>query len=252
MASHPWQQQPFNSPPPAQAASSSEQGKSWVFALLPVFTMTLAAWVPSLWAALRLHPTDRTQVARRMRLFAYAACYGLLSLFVFILFGAAGEDSTGTPSGPLSDMAGFTMLGLMGVSTVHAFRMRRQVFHLARPAAVPSHAYSQLPGVNEVIVRRQMRDQYRRLAADDPGLARELGVGHPERQRSFQDGGLLDLNTLDAAALVRAGGLSPVDAEEIVRVRSQRGRLSSIDEVVVFGGMTPERAEQLRDYCIFL
>jgi hypothetical protein len=207
----------------------------------------MAAWAPTLWAALRLHPTTQAQLQRRVRLFVYAAVYLVCTAIAWTTFGGAPEDATGTPSGARADIGGTMLLALTGFSAVHAFRLRREVFALA--ARNPSVA---VPGVAEALHRRQLREQYRELARRDAALAREMRVGRPDLPRGFDDGGLLALNQLSEQALVAHSDLTAEEAADIVRVRTERDGLISIDDVVVFGRLTPQRAEQLREYCVLL
>lgn len=207
----------------------------------------MAAWAPTLWAALRLHPTTTAHLQRRVRLSVYAAVYLMCTAIAWTTFGGAAEDATGTPSGARADIGGTMLLALTVFSTVHAFRLRREVFGLAArnpPVAVP--------GMAEALHRRQLREQYRELAQRDAALAREMRVGRPDLPRGFDDGGLLALNQLSEHALVAHSDLTAEEAADIVRVRTERDGLISIHDVAVFGRLTPQRAEQLREYCVLL
>jgi len=116
----------------------------------------------------------------------------------------------------------------------------------ARPR-VPTSA---LPGVAEGLLRRERRARYRELAESDPNLAREIGVGRPDRQRTFDDGGLVDLNSLSAAHLARFLEISPEQAQQIVDTRQRLSRLSSVEDLVVHARFSPELAERLREYAL--
>lgn len=236
----PWQQL---SPP----AAPRERGKATAFWLLPLLTLGLTAWAPALWAALRLHPRTQAQLQRRVRLFVFAAVYLLCSAIAWTTFGGAPEDAAGTPSGARADIGGTMLFALTGISTVHARRLRREVFGLDAPS--PSIA---VPGMAEALHRRQVREQYRELARRDPALAREMRVGRPDVPRNFEDGGLLSLNQLSEQALAAHSDLTAEEIADIVEVRTQRDGLVSIDDVVVFGRLTPQRADQLREYCVIL
>lgn len=229
------------------------QALSWVVTLLPIPTLGLAGWVPTAVAACRV-PSDRPDaVSRRLRLGLYAAAYLVAIVLAAWLLGL-GETREGASDGPLSDVGGFGMLAVVIVSTVHAVRIRKQVFGLPerRPMNIPEHM-ADLPGVGEGLARRQLREQYRELAHRDRALAREIGVGHPERKRTFTDGGLIDLNGLTVELLKKHGsGLSDIDVEQIDTTRRKLGRLASVDEIVVHGEMPHDRAEHLREYAVFL
>jgi hypothetical protein len=88
------------------------------------------------------------------------------------------------------------------------------------------------------------------LINTDINLARSMSVGRPDLQRSYDDGGLLDLNSLYVEALVRFG--VPVDeAARIVNAR-QVGRFSTLDAVAMRCSLTRNTVARLRETAIFL
>lgn len=144
------------------------------------------------------------------------------------------------------DDVGFVMVAIgtvIGVVTAFLFRT-------ARPPRYDE--VTDLPGVDDALARRERRARFQQLAADDPALATDLGVGRPDRRGGADDGGLLDLNALDAPALRQHGGLSRKHARSVVDVRERLGRLSSVDELVVHGTLDLRTAEQLRARSVFL
>lgn len=79
-----------------------------------------------------------------------------------------------------------------------------------------------------------------------------MHLGRPDRTPAFDDGGLVDLNALDAAGLQRHAHVTAVEAASIISTRGKLGRLSSVDELVVHGDLTLTTAERLRDYALFI
>lgn len=59
-------------------------------------------------------------------------------------------------------------------------------------------------------------------------------------------GGLVDLNTADAAALESLPGVGPVTASSILAWRSAHGSFSSVDQLVEIDGIGPATLERLR------
>jgi hypothetical protein len=215
-----------------------------VLALLPILTAGLAAWVPPVVVGLT------SKGGRRIQMFATTAVVGVL-----IVIGAPMLTSvpTGQEGDYLRDDIGFAFLLLgVAVGTACAFLIRPagQGAHPPRPAPAPH--LQNLPGVGQALARRQLRQQYQTLAADDPALAADIGVGRPDQPRQVDDGGLLDLNALDAAALQQHARLSAAEAACVVEVRQRMGRLSSVDELVVHGQLPFGTAERLREYAVFL
>lgn len=195
----------------------------------------LAGFVPPLWAA-RQRPHD-APFRRRMHLIAA----GLFALLVsgMALVAVAGEDASGSPTGPVSDVGG-TLLVLNLILSVTAAALVRNT----RPSV-------ELPGVAEERARRQLREQYRQLAVTDPYLARTMNVGRPDLPRNLDDGGLVDLNTIPAPELVRLVGLSPEEAARVDQARQQLGRFTSVDEVAVYAELTDGSVAVLRERAVF-
>lgn len=100
--------------------------------------------------------------------------------------------------------------------------------------------------------RRELRRKAFRIATDDPGLAHELGIGRADLQRTFDDGGLVDVNTVPAEVLAQLPGMTADMAERIVRVREIRGPYRSVEELGVFADLPPGVTDALTDYLIFL
>jgi competence protein ComEA len=61
------------------------------------------------------------------------------------------------------------------------------------------------------------------------------------------EGGLVDVNTADAATLETLPGIGPVLAERIVAWREENGPFASVDELGDVSGVGPSVLEQLRD-----
>lgn len=92
-------------------------GRLW--ALLPVLSFGVLAPAPIVHAAFKL---------KRPALWAYGAGY-IAALVTFLaLVGSAPEDSSGTPTGAMSDFGVAMFLLLIATATIHAFRLRPEVF----------------------------------------------------------------------------------------------------------------------------
>lgn len=219
--------------PQAAPQPSSNTGHAMV--AVAAASCGLAGFVPPLWAA-KQRPHD-APFRRRM----HAAAAGLFALIVaaMILVAAADEDASGSPTGFLGDLGG-TLLVINLILAVTLAALVRNT----RPS-------TELPGVGEARMRRQLRDQYRKLAIADPSLARSIGVGRPDLPRNFDDGGLLDLNALPAHQLVPLTGLSAEEARRVVEARQQLGRFVSLDEVAIYADLPHTTVDALRERALF-
>jgi hypothetical protein len=199
-----------------------------------VLTMGLASWAAPLWAANR-RPHDK---AFRKRMHVLAAVLGVAALAAFILVGSGPEDADGTPTGAASDAGGTLLLLTLaaGVAVVLIFR---------KPQVA-------LAGTESVLARRDSRERYRQLVAKDRPLARSMHVGRPDVPRDYDDGGLLDLNSIPAHALSQHGGLNDLEAAKIVEMRGQLGRFVSMDELLAYVDLPESTATRLRDVAVFV
>ena len=207
-----------------------------LLAALAVVTAGLFSWVPGLVGA-----ALASDARRRLRMVQSLA-------FTAVLVLAGGLSIGATPTGAqdstiVDDLGVVALLVAMGVGGVTAFFIGR-----GQPATPPMA----LPGVQQGLARRDLRQQYQLLAAQDPALAVEMGVGRPDCPRRIDDGGLLDLNTLDVAALQHFGRLSEADAQQVLAARQRLGRLASVEDLVVHSELDPHVADRLREYAVFL
>jgi DNA uptake protein ComE-like DNA-binding protein len=105
------------------------------------------------------------------------------------------------------------------------------------------------PAVMAAEQRIREREEGRQLARKNPQLARELGVGRPDRPgaRSY---GVVDVNSASATAIAQIAG--PPVARQIVSARGQVGGFSSLEDMGVALDLPPDVIERMRDYAIFL
>jgi hypothetical protein len=114
--------------------------------------------------------------------------------------------------------------------------------------AYPPPAY-QPPVLSADVV---LRNNARRIAANDPALAQALKIGRPDLPRHFDDGGLIDLNGAPAALLGTLPGVTGQQAAAIVLSRTQYGRFRAVDELWTRGLLPVHLAPQLTDLLVIL
>jgi DNA uptake protein ComE-like DNA-binding protein len=90
-----------------------------------------------------------------------------------------------------------------------------------------------------------------RLAEHNPRLAKEIGVGRPDRHGAA-DGGLVDINNASVTALLNLPGIDGDLATQICECREKLGGFSSLEDfgetLDIDGGVV----EGLRDRVVFL
>ena len=83
-------------------------------------------------------------------------------------------------------------------------------------------------------------------------MARELGIGRPDLQCNFDDGGLVDVNSVPTEVLMQLRGMTAELAERVVQVREIRGPYTFAEELSLFAELPPDLADLLADYLLFL
>jgi len=90
-----------------------------------------------------------------------------------------------------------------------------------------------------------------RLAHDNPQLAKEIGVGRPDRHGAA-DGGLVDLNNASVTALLELPGIDGDLATQIIEAREKVGGFSSLEDCGATVDLDGGVVEGLRDKVVFL
>lgn len=212
--------------------------------LLPVFSFGFAAWVPSAWAA-----TKAQTKRRRHALFAATALLITAMVVATPLMGSAPVDEGSTnAAGPADDLGvGLILLAMVGGTWLAVVNRNAGI------TASPREAHlGEVPGAAPVLQQRQTRARYHELVRSDPSLARDMKVGRPDLTRDFDDGGLVDFNHVPDWVLVNHAGLTPEEARRTVETRERLGRLSGLEDLVVFADVNPEKLERLRERALFL
>jgi len=198
------------------------------WASMPIWSFSLLAFVPFL----------RIALARgRARDWAVFAGY-LASTVIVISAAASNNDAAGAVAGTMAIVVAV-------VAAVHAF-----VAFRPGSETVGGSAASEL-ALTSARTRMRRRQQARELAASNPVLARELGVGRPDVPHDYDDGGLVDVNHVPGEVLRQSLGLTAAESAAIITVREQLGRFSGPEELTAYTELTPDRVDALRDWMLF-
>jgi hypothetical protein len=216
----------------------------WYF-VVTIASAGLLAWVPFAHAAARLG---------RRRLAIRAAVYGAAAAAIVTLLGVTPTDAhgnvTNTAAATTFSLIGMSMiLAVIGLGCVQQSRLRREVYEGAAPLVVDS-APDVDPAVAAILTARTRRDQARELAGRDPLMAHELRVGRPDLPRTYDDGGLVDLNTAPVATIAQMCELDATTAEAIVAARAN-GFLA-VDDVFALADVPIDTWTMIRDRGIII
>jgi hypothetical protein len=209
-----------------------------LWASVPIWSIGFLSFVPFLAYAV---------IQRRPRDWAVFAAYLAATVAMIVALGVTGSNGSGGAA-----VGGF-IIALAGCAAVHAsilFRPSRGVSSLG--ASMPlSPRQRNREAVAQARSRIERRKDARHLAATNPSLARDLRIGRPDLPREYDDGGLVDVNHVPAAALAGPLGLSAAEVNDVLAARNKLGRLASADELCAYTSLTPDRVDELRDLMIF-
>ena len=101
--------------------------------------------------------------------------------------------------------------------------------------------------------RKVARAEARKIVDRNPDLARSLHIGRVDLpDRTFPDGGLVDVNSVPVNSFAKATGLPDDLAERIVKARQTMGGFVSVADLSVSLNLPPHALEHLDDVLIFL
>ncbi|MEJ2890244.1 helix-hairpin-helix domain-containing protein [Actinomycetospora aeridis] len=231
-------------PAPAEAPRAGNwftRGGWWF--LVHLLSLGLLLPVPLAHAAVR---------TRRPGYVVLALASVVLVVTTFVLVRVSDHAPDGSYVGLASTLSSVTMLtGLLG-GLVVLMLVRPRVFDRPAPRPAGWDRPPPDPAIAAALAARERRAEARRLAAEDPLLARELRIGRPDLQRTYDDGGLVDLNTAPGSVIARTLGIAPVHAEQIVACRTAAGRFTAVEDVFAWADLPVDVWDLVRDRGVVL
>ncbi|TDD64268.1 hypothetical protein E1298_42575 [Actinomadura rubrisoli] len=102
--------------------------------------------------------------------------------------------------------------------------------------------------------RSSRRAEARQLAAADPMSAKQLGIGRRDLPgRSYDDGGLIDVNRVPAEIFTHFSGVTAEKAAHVIAVRtSLGGAFSSVEELMAMVELPPDLLDEVAEYAIII
>jgi DNA-binding SARP family transcriptional activator len=225
-------------PPPAEAATRTpRQAPVWLSTTSTIgcVVLVLATFGFLTWLVLLGYAAWR----RSWRTGLAAVCYLALLVAFVVAFGEADPAET-----EASDLEMLTLLGLVITwlgGALHVVLLNRAVW-----ATVTGRRGRRDED------RRLLREQARYLLHHHPAARFDLRIGRPDLPRSFDDGGLVDVNLVGEQVLATLPGLSRAQYQQVVLDRWLRGPYTSMEDLAGRCLLPPALTESLRDVLLFL
>ena len=99
--------------------------------------------------------------------------------------------------------------------------------------------------------RLEERREGQRIAAEEPDLAIELGIGRPDKPGA-KHAGLVDVNNASLTALLKLPGIDDVLATRIVEVRAEINGFASVHDLGAMLDLDGNAIERLRERVVCL
>jgi hypothetical protein len=175
--------------------------------------------------------------ARRRAWAAFAVLYAVLAFGGFTLIEIGADDSA-----PREIGSAMLLLAWI-VGPVHTFLMRREYERGLRTPRARA-----IERAREEVAERK---QARRLVAEEPEVARQLGVGRPAILNG-RPMGVVDVNHAPAKVLAELPGVERALAREIVRVREEIDGFATLEELGMVLHLDGNLVEGLEPYVVFV
>lgn len=187
--------------------------------LLPPVSIGILTWAAFFYVGIR---------ARNTRWLMWAAIYLGALMGAFALDAAVGQKDWS------ETFAGFVLFALAGGGFAHGVAIRSQFY-----GSDDSTEY-------EIAERRlAAREMGRKMVAEEPDRARQMGVGRPDLRESF-DAELADLNSAPASVIASVCGVPKATADRIVEARGDAG-FSSVEDLDLLLNLPPAEVAKLHD-----
>lgn len=221
----------------AAAAKPTRNRRLWIW--MPVWSMGLLASVPFF---------RRAVLTRQRSDWLITAGYLFASILEIVFIALGGDSSTRNASpNALGDVGASLALLLMGAGATHVSVLYRQPDLMRADPQQDRNAVA----VSEATQAARRRAEARRILEINPVMARDLKIGRPDLPRTYDDGGLIDVNHASPELLSRVLGWSLADARIVVDTRERTGGFSSLAEMIAYTELEPQRFDAVSDLLVF-
>lgn len=193
-------------------------------------------------------------LTRETKLMGQIGGIGMGGVVYLLIFGAPSGIDTSTTATLL------ILITALVISRYYTMAMRDLAGEPRRLAARTTRPVGKAqlqepardPAMKAVLEARQRRAEARRIVEQDPLLAVELKIGRPDLGRTFNDGGLVDLNGAPAPVIAQVCGIDLSLAERIVEGRSSLGAFQAVDDVFSVTDLPVNMWNRIRDRAVVI
>jgi DNA uptake protein ComE-like DNA-binding protein len=212
------------------------------YVVVIVCSFGLLAWLPFVHARRHL---ARPAITRLV--WGYAAAAVLIGVLLAVTPRDARGEITSGAGNTISVIGGLLAIATIALGCVQQAPLRREVYGGAPP---PAHEQVD-PALATALEARERRATARQLAERDPLLARDLKIGRPDLSRTYDDGGLVDLNSAPAEVIAAVCHLGQGTGEEIAAARPPGGFMT-VDDVFSLTDIPVAAWDVIRDRAVVI
>lgn len=210
----------------------------WLW-LVPVLTVGIFAVVAPLAIAVK----KQTRTA-----WLWLAGSGVATILAFALLNSAPQDS------PRSNLGAAVAIINLIASLAYSLPAAKTVAWGRAADDVPAQPVMNVDPNRAALAaaqaERKKRADARALVTKDPDMARDLRIGRPDLPRQYDDGGLVDINSVPADVFVRYLGLTPAQAGQIVDARTKLGKFLSPDDLTSYAEIDIDTYDRIKEHLV--
>lgn len=212
------------------------------YVVVTVCSFGLLAWLPFVHAGRHLGRPAVTRLAWR-----YAAAAAVIGILLAVTPKDEHGEITSGAGNTIAVIGTLLAIATVALGCVRHAPLRREVY-----GGAPPPARDQVdPAITHALEARKRRATARDIAERDPLLARDLKIGRPDLSGTFDDGGLVDLNSAPATAIAEVCGLDEATSEEITAARPPNGYLT-VDDVFSYADLPVTTWDVIRDRAVVI
>jgi hypothetical protein len=213
----------------------------WYF-VVTVCSAGLLAWVPFVHARTHLRRRSVTRLA-----WGYAAVAVIIGTLLALTPRDAHGEVTSGAGDAISVVGGLLLIATVALGCVQQAPLRREIYN----GAPPQEHDAADPALTAALEARERRAEAREIAARDPLLARDLKIGRPDLAHTFDDGGLVDLNSASARIIAETCDLPDATGEDIAAARPPGGFMA-VDDVFSLAEIPVAAWDIIRDRAVVI